>query len=105
MQSLFPIGPLVAVASLVFIASALGVAPIKKLIQVKEAKHELKHGSPGFIRSMSGWIIIAIWLAATWFLASIIGDWWAFGDLGAAVERSLARLELLLQILAALSDD
>jgi len=54
---------------------------------------------------MSGWIIIALWLAATWFVATILGDWWAFGDLENALLRSLRRLEILLHILAALADD
>jgi len=35
----------------------------KKLIQVREAKHELKHGTLGFAQTMSGWIIIVLWLA------------------------------------------
>ena len=99
------LGPLFAIFLLICVAASIGTQPIKKLIQVQEAKHELKHGSPGFIRTMSGWFIIALWLAATWFFASIIGDWWAFGDLGAAIERSFARLEILLHILAALADD
>jgi len=98
-------GPVLATLLIIGIAASLGIYPIKKLIRVQEAKHELKHGSPGFFRTMSGWIIIAIWLAATWFFASIVGDWWATGDLSSAIGRSVRRLELLLRILAALADD
>lgn len=101
----FSLGPLVAMLLLIGGGSALGLYPIKKLIQVREAKHELKHGSAGFLRTVSGWIVIAIWLAAIWYLATIIGDWWAFGDLGTAFVRSLRRLELILIILEALGDD
>ena len=100
-----PIGPIIATLALICAAAGIGIFPIKKLIQVQEAKHELKHGSAGFLRTMSGWIIIAIWLAVTWFLATIVGDWWSTGDLGGAIQRSGRRLELLLHILEALSDD
>jgi len=101
----FALGPVLATVSVIFIAASLGIYPIKKLIQVREAKHELKHGSAGFFRTMSGWIVIAIWVAATWFVATIIGDWWATGDLNGAIARSWLRLELILRILEALSDD
>jgi hypothetical protein len=100
-----PLGPIIAVLLLICLAASVGVYPIKKLIKVQEAKHELKHGSPGFFRTMSGWIIIAVWVAAIWFLATIVGDWWAAGDLNAAIGRSGRRLELLLRILVALTDD
>ena len=99
------ISHLIAVFVLILTASLMGIYPIKKLIQVKEAKHELKHGSAGFLRTMSGWIIIAIWAAATWFFATIIGDWWATDDLSGAIVRSGRRLEILLRILEALGDD
>jgi hypothetical protein len=101
----FALGPVLATVSVIFIAASLGIYPIKKLIQVREAKHELKHGSAGFFRTMSGWIVIAIWVAVTWFVATIIGDWWATGDLNGAIARSWLRLELILRILEALSDD
>ena len=104
MDALTSFAPLIALVALVCAATTLGTVPIKKFIQVQEAKHELKHGSPGFFRTLSGWIIIVLWLAAIWFIASIIGDWWAFGDLGDAIARSFRRLEILLHILSALGD-
>lgn len=54
---------------------------------------------------MSGWTISVFRLVATWFFATIIGDFWASGDLNAAIDRSGRRLELLLRISAVLADD
>lgn len=99
------LGPFVGAFILFVVSTALGILPVKKLIQVREAKHELKHGSAGFIRTTSGWIVIAIWLALTWFFATILGDWWAFGDLQGAIDRAWLRLQILLELLAALGDD
>lgn len=99
------IAPFAATLALVLFATLVGVFPIKKLIHMHEAKHELKQGSPGFLRSMSGWIIVAIWIVATWFFATIAGDWWMSGDFAGAVERSGGRLELILRLLAAVADD
>ena len=99
------LGPIAATLLLVCLATSVGIIPIRKLIQVQEAKHELKQGSPGFFRTMAGWTIIAFWLAGTWFFATITGDWWATGDLEGAIARSGRRLELILHILAALADD
>jgi len=87
------------------ISTLVGFRPVKKLIQIREAKHELKHGSAGFIRSTSGWFVIALWLAFTWFVATILGDWWATGDLQRAIDRGWLRLQILLEILAALGHD
>ncbi|MEM1276159.1 MAG: hypothetical protein AAGH74_06525 [Pseudomonadota bacterium] len=97
--------PEIATLLILCTASILGIYPIKKLIDVKEARHELRHGSPGFLRTISGWTIIVVWLVTTWFLATITGDWWATGDLEGALQRSGRRLELVLRILAALSND
>lgn len=99
------IGPFLLVPVLLALSSLVGLGPVRKLIQVREAKHELKHGSAGFIRTTSGWFVIVLWLAFTWFAATILGDWWATGDLDGALERAWLRLQILLEILAALSDD
>ena len=98
-------GPIFATFAIVGLGAVLGIYPIKKLIQVQEAKHELKQGSAGYLRTMSGWIVIVIWLLAIWFGASITGDWWATGDLEGAIERGWYRLEIILLILEALGDD
>lgn len=90
---------------LIFVSAGFGILPVRKLIQVREAKHELKHGSAGFIRTTAGWFIIVLWLAFTWFIASILGDWSATGDLQGAIDRGWLRLQVLLEILAALGDD
>jgi hypothetical protein len=101
----FVFAPLTAWFILIAISAYVGIAPIKKLIQIQEAKHDLKHGSAGFLRSTLGWIIIAFWFAGTWFFATIIGDWYTTDDLPGAIARSRHRLELMLRILAALADD
>lgn len=104
MRRVFEI-PVIGAAVLVLAGGAAGILPMRKLIQMHEARHELKHGSAGFLRTMSGWIVIAIWAAAIWFVASVLGDWWATQDLSGAMARGLRRLEILLHILAALADD
>ncbi len=96
--------PYIAAVVLFAVASLLGIAPVIKIIAVYEAKHELKHGSAGFIRSLSGWAIIAFWLLITWFLATILGDWATTQDLTGAIDRSMVRLRVVLEILAALAD-
>ncbi len=98
------LGPLFAALVLLALSTFVGIAPVVKIIKVREAKHELKQGSAGFIRSISGWAIIAFWIMATWFFATIIGDWGATGDLDGAIERSWLRLRILLKIAAALGD-
>ena len=85
-------------------SAVVGVWPVRKLIQVAEAKHELKHGSAGFLRTISGWSYIAIWLMAVWFFATIIGDWGATGDLSGAIDRGWLRLRILIEIAAALME-
>lgn len=99
------VGPFVALALLLVLSAAFGIVPMRKLIQVREAKHELKQGSAGFIRTTSGWFVIVIWLAAAWFVATVLGDWWASGDLDRAIDRGLIRLQILLEILAAFGED
>jgi hypothetical protein len=102
---MFPLlPPFIATLALLALATAFGMPAVVKLIQVREAKHELKHGSAGFIRSIAGWTMIAFWLMTTWFLATIIGDWGMTGDLNGAIERSWLRLRILLEIAAALAE-
>ena len=96
--------PWIAALGLFVLASGLGLRMIRKIVTVYEAKHELKQGSAGWIRSISGWSMIAFWALATWFLSTIIGDWAVSGDLGAAVDRSWLRLRILLEIAAAIAD-
>ncbi|MEL6449699.1 MAG: hypothetical protein AAFQ19_00450 [Pseudomonadota bacterium] len=98
------IPPLLAALALIGVASLVGIASVRKLITVYEAKHELRQGSAGFLRSLSGWSIVAFWLMTTWFLATIIGDWGASGDLAGAVDRSWLRLRVLLEIAMALAE-
>lgn len=90
--------------ALLALSALIGMIPVKKLIQVREAKHELKQGSAGFLRTISGWTVIAFWLMGTWFFATIIGDWGATGDLEGAIARAWLRLRILLEIAAALAE-
>ena len=96
------ISPLLAGLALLVASTIAGVLPVKKLIQVYEAKHELKHGSAGFLRTLSGWSIIALWLMAAWFFATIVGDWGASGDLEGAIDRSWLRLQVMIEIAVAI---
>jgi hypothetical protein len=96
--------PLLAVLGLFALSTLFGLGRVVKLIQVYEAQHELKRGSAGWIRTVSGWSMIFIWLGATWFAATIIGDWGVTGDLAGAIDRSWLRLRVLLEILAALAE-
>lgn len=96
--------PMLAGLALFATSTVFGVGMVKKLIQVHEARHELKRGSAGFLRSISGWSMIALWLIGVWFLSTIIGDWGATGDLDGALARSWLRLRIVLEIAAAVMD-
>ncbi|MFN3209575.1 MAG: hypothetical protein ACE369_11360 [Roseovarius sp.] len=97
-------GPPLAALLLLALATMLGMAQVARIIKVYEARHELKHGSAGFIRSVSGWSLVVFWAMAVWFVATVIGDWWATEDLAGAVDRAWLRLRILLEIAAALGD-
>ena len=97
-------GPILSVILLFVATAALGGWPIVKLIRVYEAKHELKEGAAGFLRSISGWSFIAFWLMAAWFCATILGDWAVAGDLEAAMERGIWRLRILVEIAIAIAE-
>ena len=97
-------GPLLSGLTLFALSTAIGMWQVQKIIQIREAKHELKQGSAGFLRSISGWSVIFIWLGLVWFAATIIGDWGVTGDLEGAIDRGWVRLRVLLEILAALAE-
>ncbi len=97
-------GPALATLALLALSTALGMAQVAKIIKVYEAKHELKHGSAGFIRGIAGWSLVAFWIMAVWFVATVIGDWWATEDLAGAMDRAWLRLRILLEIAAAIAD-
>lgn len=90
---------------LFFVATLVGMAPVRKLIEIREARHELRRGSAGFLVTVSGWAFIAFWIMAVWFAATILGDWATHGDLSAALERAAWRARILLEIAASLADD
>ena len=97
------IGPVLAGLALMALSTVIGIPMIHKMVIVYEAKHELRHGSAGFIRNLAGWSVIGFWLLATWFVATVIGDWGFYGDLDAAIARSWLRLQIVLEIAAALA--
>jgi hypothetical protein len=94
---------LLSIAALFAAMTAIGIAPVMRLIRIREARHELKQGSASFIRTLAGWSVIAVWIGATWFFATIIGDWAVSGDLAGAIDRGMLRLYVLLEILSALA--
>ena len=96
--------PALAALALIAFGTLAGIPAVRKLIVVYEARHELRHGSTGWLRSIAGWSIIAFWLMTTWFLATIIGDWGATGDLEGAIGRSWLRLRILLEIALAVME-
>ncbi len=98
------VGPILAALAILAIGTVVGILPVKKLIEIKEARHELRQGSASFIRGVAGWGIALIWLVAIWYAATIVGDWGVTGDLEGAIERSGKRLEIILHLLAALGD-
>lgn len=85
------------------LSTAMGIPMIRKMIIVHEARHELRYGSAGFIRNLAGWSVIGFWLLATWFASTVIGDWGYTGDLDGAIARSWLRLQIVLEIAAALA--
>ena len=97
--------PLLLMIPLFFVTTLIGVASVKKMISMYEARHELKQGSAGFLRSMSGWIIIVIWALLSIWAASFLGDWHTTGDLNGATDRAVIKLHIILEILAAMGDD
>lgn len=86
-------------------SSAIGITSVKKMIQVREAKHELKQGSAGFLRSVAGWSFIAFWAMATWFISTVLGDWQMSGDVEGALERGALRFRILVEIAMALREE
>ena len=91
--------------ALLGVSTLLGILPVRKLIEIREARHELRRGSSGFLVTVSGWAFIAFWIMAVWFGATVLGDWATHGDLAAALDRAALRLRILLELAMALSDE
>ncbi|MEM7723972.1 MAG: hypothetical protein AAF376_16605 [Pseudomonadota bacterium] len=85
-------------------ATFIGMIPAKKLIDMNEAQHELRVGSANYLRRLAGWSVIGLWILATWFFATILGDWGVTGDFEDALERSYVRLLVLVEIAIALAE-
>ena len=95
--------PLLLCLPLIGASALIGLPMVKKLIDVKEARHELKRDSTSYIIGVAGWSVTAFWLMAKWYLATILGDWMVTDDLPSAIDRALTRLWVLLQIAAELA--
>lgn len=93
--------PIIAALILFGLAMAVGMFNVVKIITIYEAKHELRHGSAGWIRAISGWSLIVIWVLVTWFLSTVIGDWYVSGDIEGAMARAELRLWVMLEIISA----
>jgi hypothetical protein len=96
--------PMIAALILFGLSTAIGMFNVVKIITIYEAKHELRHGSAGWIRAISGWSLIIIWVLVTWFLSTIIGNWYISGDLEGAMERAELRFWVMLEIISAVAD-
>ncbi|MBB5515277.1 hypothetical protein FHS89_001287 [Rubricella aquisinus] len=96
--------PALSVLVLLAVSTLIGLGQVRKTISIFEANHDLKKDSAGWLRSVTGWLVIVIWLSFTWLIATVIGDWAVTGDLDAAVDRGTVRLWVLLELLSALSD-
>ncbi len=83
-------------------ATVGGIVPVRKLIQMREARHELKKGSAGYLRIMGRWALVLIWALIVWYLATVLGDWSVSGDFDGAVARSMNRLEAIFRLVVAL---
>ena len=94
--------PIFAALALFGLSTYFGLLPIYRLIQMHEARHELRASSASYLRRAGGWIIVAVWLGSVLFCAVFIGDWWITGDHAAAMARAVHRIGLLFQLLASL---
>ena len=92
--------PLFAAAALFGLSTYFGLIPIYRLIQMHEARHELRQGSASQLRRAGGWVVVALWLATVMWCAVFLGDWWATGDYIAASDRAWLRIGLLAKLAA-----
>ena len=91
---------LVAAAVLFAFSTYLGLIPVHRMIQRREARHELRLGSASYLRRMGGLLFVFVWIITVVFLSTILGDWGTTGDLEAALDRASLRLGLLLRFAA-----
>ena len=80
--------PALATLALFIMGTLVGYWPTRRLIAMREARHELKQGSASFLRAMGGWVVVLAWLGAT------MGHMIAFGTLPEAVAAQLPALEM-----------
>ena len=98
------LAPALSAVILFAAATMAGTASVRKIIEMREARHELRQGSASQIRRLASWAVVGFWPVATWFCATVIGDWGATGDLPSALDRTWLRLYILLEIASAFRD-
>ena len=86
------LGPFVYAALFAITSGWLCRDYVRKLIEVKEARDEMRHGSLGFERLREGRWAIVIWLIVIVILSTILGDWWHSESAGDAVGRFFQRI-------------
>lgn len=91
---------LFAAAVLFGFSTYLGLIPMHRMIQRREAQHELRSGSASYLRRTGGLLMVAAWLATLFFAATILGDWGFTGDLDAALGRAGERVALMVRLAA-----
>lgn len=96
--------PLIWGSVLLVIFTSTGMLSVRKIIHMIESSSEMREESPGLLRAIGGWSMVAIWAVLTLFAGSFIGDWAYTGDLDAALARAASRLEILIHILIAIAE-
>ena len=74
--------------------------PVHRMIQRREAHHELRSGSASYLRRMGDAILFVTWIIVVLCLSSILGDWAVTGDLDAAMDRAGRRAAVLFKLAA-----
>ena len=82
-----------------------GMAPVRMLVMAREGSSEFGRGTPSRLRRLRGYGVFATWMILAATAASFLADWAVHGDPGAAAARLGDRLEVVIHILSALSDD
>ena len=83
----------------------MGGPAVRKLVVAMEGSAEFGHGTTSRLRRLKGYGTFATWMLLAVMAASFFADWGVHGDLSAATERFMDRLEVTTYILEAMGDD
>lgn len=92
--------PLVYAALTLGLVALIGIWPMRKLVEIVEGQRAMQSGAPSLLRRLRGWSFIAIWGLGTLYAGTFLGDWARTGDLSGASERALARLRIVVEVIA-----